>query len=230
MRLCAAGATVTGPAHEQEGVPNQDAMSVHSVNQGWCIAVSDGLGSRRLSHLGSSKAVQLVRQHVRRRGSLSPLGLGLAVRKDWLENFGDDYRDYETTCLWAHVDAFGKGRVAQAGDGLALVKSRGKFQRVSMQRQDFGNQTSTLAQADENLWELCEFDLVSPGDGVLIMTDGISDDLIPEQLEPFFDAICQRLARTNKRRMRTWLTGELHDWSTPLHGDDKSIAAIFRLG
>ena len=62
----------------------------------------------------------------------------------------------------------------------------------------------------------------------MLMTDGISDDLIPEQLESFFDAICQRQLRSSKRRMRKWLTRELHGWSTPRHGDDKTIAGIFR--
>ncbi|MCR3820778.1 protein phosphatase 2C domain-containing protein, partial [Pseudomonas aeruginosa] len=76
----------------------------------------------------------------------------------------------------------------------------------------------------------CSVDLVLslPGDGVLLITDGISDDLIPEQLEPFFDAIYQRQLRCSKRRMRQWLTRELHGWSTPRHGDDKTIAGIFR--
>ena len=60
------------------------------------------------------------------------------------------------------------------------------------------------------------------------MTDGISDDLIPEQLEPFFDAIYQRQLSSSKRRMRQWLTRELNGWSTPRHGDDKTIAGIFR--
>jgi len=52
--------------------------------------------------------------------------------------------------------------------------------------------------------------------------------LIPEQLEPFFDAVYRQLKRTNKRRCKAWLNQELAEWSTPLHGDDKSIAGIFR--
>lgn len=56
----------------------------------------------------------------------------------------------------------------------------------------------------------------------------ISDDQAPEQLEPFFEAIYPRQLRASKRRMRLWLTRELRGWSTPRHGDDKTIAGIFR--
>lgn len=228
MRLVASGSTVIGPAHRQEGMPNQDALGVFGVRRGWSIVVCDGLGSRQLSHVGSKKAVQLVRNCIRNGNHTSANTIGQLVRRAWLGHFADHYRDYETTCLWAHVNAHGQGRAAQTGDGLALMRTRGRFQVITGQRQGFGNQTTTLAQAEESLWESREFELALPGDGVLLMTDGISDDLIPEQLEPFFDAIYRQLARTNRRRMRTWLTGELHNWSTPRHGDDKSIAGIFR--
>ncbi|AWE93783.1 phosphatase 2C family protein [Pseudomonas paraeruginosa] len=101
------------------------------------------------------------------------------------------------------------------------------FRIVTDARQGFGNQTTTLAQAAEADCSLT-FELCQAGDGVLLMTDGISDDLIPEQLEPFFDAIYQRQLSSSKRRMRQWLTRELNGWSTPRHGDDKTIAGIFR--
>lgn len=228
MRLTASGAKVIGPVHLQDGVVNQDAMGVYGMRQGWCIAVCDGLGSRRLSHIGSSKAVRLVKRHARQALVASARTLGATIRQSWLDHFGPCYRDYETTCLWARVDARGRGQAGQVGDGLLLLKSRGTFRVVSAARKGFGNQTDTLAHADEGLWQTCEFELLRPGDGVLLMTDGISDDLVPEQLEPFFDAVYRRLARSNKRRMRTWLEREMRAWSTPLHGDDKSIAGIFR--
>ncbi|WP_171523542.1 protein phosphatase 2C domain-containing protein, partial [Acinetobacter baumannii] len=77
------------------------------------------------------------------------------------------------------------------------------FRVLTDQRQGFGNQTLTLAQADAWNTRSFEFELSQPGDGVLLMTDGISDDLIPSQLESFFDAIYRRQLRcSSKRRMR----------------------------
>jgi hypothetical protein len=190
--------------------------------------VADGLGSRPLSHIGSLKAVQLFRQLDRQRQGIPPGEVIPALRDAWLAHFGDRYRAHETTCLWARVDASGQGAAGQVGDGLLLVRNQGVFQVLTVQRQGFGNQTNTLAQACTPGCYSTVLELSQPGDGVLLMTDGISDDLIPEQLEPFFDAIYQRQLRCSKRRMRQWLTRELHSWSTPRHGDDKSIAGIFR--
>ena len=228
MRLLAAGASVPGPAHQQDDLPNQDALLVSGNRGGWCIAVADGLGSRPLSHIGSSKAVQLVRQQARQRHAASHDSVCPALRDAWLAHFADRYRAHETTCLWAWVDACGCGVAGQVGDGLLLVRSRGLFKVLTARREGFGNQTTTLAQANPDQCCSAEIELSKPGDGVLLMTDGVSDDLIPEQLEPFFDAIYQRQRRTSRRRMRQWLTRELLDWTTPRHGDDKSIAGIFR--
>lgn len=228
MPLLAAGASVRGPSHQLDGAPNQDALCVSGSRGGWCVAVADGLGSRPLSHIGSQKAVQLFRQLARQRQG-TPLGEVVpALRDAWLAHFGDRYRAYETTCLWAKVDASGQGAAGQVGDGLLLVRNQGVFQVLTDQRQGFGNQTNTLVQSGTQGCYSTVLELSQPGDGVLLMTDGISDDLIPEQLEPFFDAIYQRQLRCSKRRMRHWLTRELHSWSTPRHGDDKSIAGIFR--
>ncbi len=228
MRLLAGGASVRGPAHQQEGTPNQDAFCISGIRGGWCLAVADGLGSRPLSHIGSQKAVQLFRQLARQREEMSYETVGSTLRDAWLAHFGDRYRAHETTCLWAKLDASGRGVVGQVGDGLLLLRSQGVFRVLTSRRGGFCNQTATLAQASSQECYSAEIDLSRSGDGVLLMTDGISDDLIPEQLEPFFDAIYQRRLRCSKRRMRQWLTRELNGWSTPRHGDDKSIVGIFR--
>lgn len=227
MRLLGGGASVRGPAHQLDGTPNQDALCVSGLRGGWCIAVADGLGSRPLSHFGSRKVVQLFRQIARQRQSVPHGAIASALRDAWLAHFGDRYRAYETTCLWAQVDASGRGVVGQVGDGLLLVRSLGVFKVLTSQRLGFSNQTTTLAQADSNGSYSADLELSQPGDGVVLMTDGISDDLIPEQREPFFDAIYQRQLRSSRRGMRHWLTRELHGWTTPRHGDDKTIAGIF---
>jgi len=228
MRLLAGGASVPGPAHIQDGTPNQDAFCVNGCKGGWIIAVADGLGSRPLSHLGSRRATQLFRHLVREQGDILHDGIGQALRAEWLECFGTSFSRFETTCLWAKVDTAGRGLAGQVGDGLMLVRSHGEFLVITGHRQGFGNQTQTLAQAQAETVVSIEFELTCPGDGVLLMTDGISDDLVPEQLESFFQAIYQRQRRSSKRQMRQWLTRELNGWSTPLHGDDKTMAGIFR--
>lgn len=230
MRLAAAGASVRGPVHEQDGSPNQDAISLRGCVRGRFIAVADGLGSRRFSHIGSRRAVALAREIILDQSvNLSSADVQSRLSRDWRRVFSGHHDDYETTCLWAWIDSSGQGMVGQAGDGLALIRSQGRFRILTAQKDGFGNQTSTLAQADSLGATSSDITLNLPGDGVLLMTDGISDDLIPEQLESFFGAIYRRQQRNNKRRMKRWLETELQQWSTPLHGDDKTIASIFRM-
>ena len=229
MRFIAAGASVRGPAHEQDGTPNQDAICVRPSGKGYFAAVADGLGSRRFSHIGSRRAVELARAISSNVEALGDTSMENRLSSAWRESFGGRYDDYETTCLWGSVNGDGQGLVGQVGDGLLLIRSQGRFRILTGQKDGFGNQTTTLAQAESMGASSAQVTLASPGDGILMMTDGISDDLIPEQLEPFFDAVYQRQLRCNKRRMKRWLETELQHWSTPRHGDDKTIASIFRV-
>lgn len=230
MKLAATGSSVIGPAHLTENTPNQDAVLVRGIQKGWCVSVADGLGSRPLSHIGSRYCVQSVRRLLKLNAGFNsiPLQISQQIQQAWLSHFGDSYSAFETTCLWASVTPAGSGLAAQVGDGLLLIKSQGQLRVVTPLRDGFGNQTQTLSKAKDHDWTTVEFTLAQPGDGVLLMTDGISDDLIPEHLEGFFDAIFQQLKRSNKRRCKRWLTKELKEWTTPRHGDDKSIAGIFR--
>lgn len=232
MQLAATGSSVIGPAHRQDNMPNQDAVMVHGIRNGWCIAVCDGLGSRALSYQGARLAANAVRSTVREwkeAESSSALTISQRIQDRWINTVGNDCSLYGTTCLWAWVDSQSLLKAAQVGDGLLLIRSHGTFSVVTPLRDGFGNQTQTLARAEDSDWSVAECPLAAPGDGLLLMTDGISDDLIPEQLEAFFDTVFQRLRRTNKRHCKRWLTRVLTEWSTPKHGDDKSIAGIFRI-
>lgn len=231
MKLAATGSSVVGPAHLTENTSNQDAVLVRGIQNGWCISVADGLGSRPLSHIGSRYCVQSVRRSLKLHDAFnfSALVVSQQSQHAWLSHFGSEHSAFDTTCLWAFVNPDGSGMAAQAGDGLLLIKSHGQFKVITPERGGFGNQTQTLSKAKDHDWTTVEFTLAKPGDGVLLMTDGISDDLIPEHLESFFDAIFQQLKRSNKRRCKRWLAKELKAWTTPKHGDDKSIAGIFRI-
>ena len=232
MKMTATGCSVKGPAHFQDNTPNQDAVLVHGVRKGWCVAVCDGLGSRALSHQGAQLAAKIVRLTIREQKDkdlYTPLLISQKIQQEWINKVGKDYSSYETTCLWAWINERGQVQAAQAGDGLLLIRSKGVFSVITPQRDGFGNQTQTLAKAEEGDWSTIECTLTMAGDGVLLMTDGISDDLLPEHLEAFFETVYQKLKNSNKRHCKRWLTKELIDWSTPKHGDDKSIAGIFKV-
>ena len=231
MRLIACGASVIGPRHLDLGEPNQDAMALTGCRGGWIAAVADGLGSRARSDVGARSACQVSRRILRAASSSFDLPATLPlIHQQWLEAIEPTTpRDAATTLLFSRVTTEGDVHAAQLGDGFLLVRCAGEFRRVTPDRTAYGNQTWALESAHaQDKWNTTKGRLTQLGDGVVLMTDGVADDLEPAQLPDFFDALYQDLSTRNRRRGRRWLQSELNDWATPLHSDDKSLVAIFR--
>jgi serine/threonine protein phosphatase PrpC len=230
MRFIACGASVIGPRHVDLHEPNQDAMTLAGWRGGWIAAVADGLGSRAHSDIGSRCACQVARRILRAAPStIDPATLPL-IHQKWLEAIESTTpRDAATTLLFGRVTVEGDVHAAQLGDGLLLVRCAGEFCRVTPDRTAYGNQTWALETTHvQDKWSTKQGRLTEPGDGLVLMTDGVADDLEPAQLADFFDALYQDLSTRNRRRGRRWLQSELNDWATPLHSDDKTLVAIFR--
>lgn len=231
MRFIACGASVIGPRHLDLREPNQDAMALTGCRDGWIAAVADGLGSRACSDLGARRACQVSRRVLRAAPSSFDLSATLPlIHQQWLETIEPTTpRDAATTLLFARVTAEGDVHAAQLGDGLLLARCAGEFRRITPERTAYGNQTWALESTHvQDKWSTTEGRLTEPGDGVVLITDGVADDLEPAQLVDFFDALYQDLNTRNRRRGRCWLQSELNDWATPLHSDDKTLVAIYR--
>lgn len=231
MRFIACGASVIGPRHLDLHEPNQDAMALTGCRDGWIAAVADGLGSRSHSDLGARRACQVSRRILRAAPSTFDLPATLPlIHQQWLEAIEPTTpREAATTLLFGRVTAEGDIHAAQLGDGLLLVRCAGEFRRITPERTAYGNQTWALESTHvQDKWSTAEGRLAEPGDGLVLMTDGVADDLEPTQLADFFDALYQDLNTRNRRRGRRWLQCELNDWATPLHSDDKTLVAIFR--
>lgn len=232
MRFIACGASVIGPRHLDLGERNQDAMALTGCRDGWIAAVADGLGSRARSDLGARSACQVSRRILRAASSSFDLPATLPlIHQQWLEAIEPTTpRDAATTLLFGRVTAKGDVHAAQLGDGLLLVRCAGEFRRITPDRTAYGNQTWALESTHmQDKWSTIQGRLTAPGDGVVLMTDGVADDLESAQLADFFDALYQDLCTRNRRRGRRWLQSELNDWATPLHSDDKTLVAMFRM-
>lgn len=228
--LWAAGASVRGPAHVADGECNQDALGLWGWQRGQLAAVCDGLGSRRLSHIGSRLACQAARQVVRSGASWDdPKALIGQVYRRWLQALPIAPSRAPCTLLLAACRPDGDTLVAQLGDGLLVYRAGGRFGVLGPERAGFSNQTEALgisrSWAD---WHVARLRLSAPGDGVVLMTDGISDDLVQTRREAFLGMLRSECGRRSRRRSRTWLRRHLEAWPTEAHGDDKTIAMIFR--
>ncbi len=234
--LRAAGACVTGPAHQGAGEAGQDALSLKGWRSGWIAAVADGLGSRPLSARGSRLAVQTAQACLREQAmpaSVNPDARSLAtvLYRRWLsQRPGHDLpTQAATTLLLAACDSSGKVQTWQIGDGLILAYTDGQVRVLTPERSGFGNETRALGvDRGWTAWNTAQFSLSQPGDLVALMTDGVADDLPATALPGFLRTLHRELQRRSRRQGRRWLTHEMLNWATPGHSDDKTLAVIYK--
>lgn len=231
MKFYVANASVIGPSHISYNLPNQDHISVRGHNCGWVAAVSDGLGSHIHSDIGSKFACKAIQNYWRtsKRQCVEANEHHEAIHRKWLE-YIHPYPIKKTgaTALYASINKEGWVHTGQIGDGLIIYRQDGQLCALTPSRQGFGNQTDSLGQFfNQSHWVHNSFQLKKAGDGIILMTDGISDDLVTESLPDFFELLYQESLKNSRRRMKRWLQKELTNWATPLHGDDKTLAAIF---
>lgn len=230
MRFAVAGTSVRGPAHVDQQLPNQDAVMLRGYDGGWVAAVCDGLGSAKQSQIGSRAAALAVRQVLKSADGADASRINADIHARWRDQTASyQVKDVATTCLWLTVHADGNAIFGQLGDGLILFRQSGRFYQLTPARQGYGNQTHALYDTHTPAqWQQATCTLSQPGDGVVLMTDGISDDLLPDALDSFYQAMFNNVRARSRRNAQRWLGRELEQWSTPMHGDDKSLVAIFK--
>lgn len=232
MTLVAFGASVSGPAHEFAHAANQDSLGLSGCCGGWFIAACDGLGSHPMSHLGSRAMTRAAKSVLCNKDSLPDHRyLPALLHSAWIRELGDlEPRLAWSTCLVARVSAEGRVVFAQLGDGLLVVRSAGQTTVITPSREGFGNETHSLADRHRpEQWLTGEAELTRSGDGVLLMTDGVSDDLQESLISGFFTSLFHDLRARSRRSGRRWLERQFANWPVPMHRDDKTLAVIFKV-
>jgi serine/threonine protein phosphatase PrpC len=226
------GASVRGPGHIATGAPNQDAWrSFHRV-WGDGIVISDGLGSKPLSHFGSDAACLAAKYAAyacRDDAGIDPDFLFKYIGTLWLSMVAPlEPRDCAATCLFAFRLRDDVLHVGMLGDGLAaVVRSDGSMVSLSEDKsQSFSNMTAALSpKVSPRDWRY----LSLPAQecvAVLLCTDGVSDDL--DEVDGFVTGLVEAyrpLAATSATRH---VRAMLESWPTPQHSDDKTIACLCR--
>jgi len=224
--------SVRGPEHVRERKPNQDACLVRRNLKTVLAVVCDGLGSRPHSGTGARAACRATADAVRHwAGSPgAPTELLLrAVHSLWNMRVHANGRDASaTTCLFATVGADGRLVIAQLGDGLVLLKKPGGCIALEPGADRFGNETTGLGiSKDVRDWRIhVEPQAVAPM-AVLLATDGVADDILPEKREAFLDCLLSDFATVREGTRSRALAAELRSWPTPRHRDDKTVAVLW---
>jgi serine/threonine protein phosphatase PrpC len=230
------GDSEIGPLHQRLGLPNQDAYHLELEASPILIALSDGLGSKRLSHLGAqavNRAVVRLSQHCINEVILEPIALIELFHAYWLEDLqGIDIEQSRCTALFAIV--MGEQTfIAQLGDGdCCIITSNNNKQQVHFltDKDDdlFANQTYSLGKKlQTSQWQFC-LQPTAELEACFLVTDGIADDLALEHRSGFYlELLNQYLQLTDdqvKSDVRRWIS----QWPVTGHSDDKTIVALYR--
>lgn len=230
------GASVIGPLHVKAGIPNQDSWMARRYKWGNVVVVSDGLGSKAHSDHGSKAACLAVfeaAKSYRNTPDANIVDILRLIHANWLVKIAPySSTDCSATCLFT-IQIEGIITLGRLGDGMiaALGKTGENHLILSDNKQDsFSNYTNSLQQEFKpDQWETATIESAACN-AVVLCTDGISDDLLPEKQMVFAQELYSTYAdlesEERKRDLKRWL----NEWPVPGHSDDKTIACLFKKG
>ncbi len=199
---------------------NQDAFFFDKKGHSFAISVCDGLGSAKLSAVGSKYAAEIMVNH-----QLSNKN-SLDFQRDWVNHFSNENQlVYNTTAkyLKIHKKTINYGGI---GDGLiAFLKGRRLITQTS--HGEFSNQTASILDpyfTEKYLDDRLEYHKECV---CLICTDGFSEDIEQKDLKELLITAKESLKRNKTaqefdREVQTLL----QNWPNQTNGDDKTAAFV----
>ena len=201
------------------------------------IIVADGLGSCKHSDQGSARIIEIVENWIINKlpvYSFLSDNVANILAKRMVEEWNESYEmgviyDYDTT---VHIAVFYKGSIliGGIGDGMVLVDYDDLVCKDYIDDGNlFSNVTNSMCSLNVN--ELLRFEIIPVGayrDHVVIIvsTDGIADDLIPEKkltLPGYFrDTIDKNGLDALQDELQDWIL----NWETESHSDDKTLCYL----
>ena len=227
------GASVRGPGHLRAGAPNQDSFRIVKRLWGDVAVVSDGVGSRPTSEYGSAaacRAVVCTAQNWKEMNDDRERFVS-GIHKKWLDCVKPfDPNDSSATCLFAFRPTEEQIILGMLGDGLiAVLKTDGSYMELCENKNNgFSNQTDALSENTQ----ICQWQTAAIAQeeclAVLLCTDGVSDDLVPERRADF----AQNIYGQGQTLAAVTATGELRkmleNWPVPKHSDDKTLVCLYK--
>ena len=131
-----------------------------------------------------------------------------------------------------HVAVFFKGSllIGGIGDGMALISFDNKMCKdIIDSRKLFSNVTNSMCSLDID--DLLEYEIIKDSEFnekavIILATDGVSDDLIPEKkltLPDYFEEVIQdNGVDALQNELQEWI----EDWETESHSDDKTLCYL----
>lgn len=227
------GVTTVGPLHQRLNLPNQDSWMARHYRWGDVICISDGLGSRPKSHIGSRAACLSVLDAAKIFHRFPGAGIQDLLRlihSLWLVRIAPfESHDCSATCIFA-IRLNEKFLLAQLGDGLIACcgKSSKPVLLNGEAREWFSNMTFSLGREHRPEQWITDTFNTDKYDSVILCTDGISDDILSEKQGEFVQQIRDSYRDYSPRQRNRDIGKWLKNWPVPGHSDDKTIACLFK--
>lgn len=229
------GCSVIGPSHIKSNKPNQDSFLIKKYKKGFVAVVSDGVGSKPLSHIGSKavcKSVCLVmKDYLNYEKEVDIKDALRLIHARWLFEIAPNFaEDCCATVLFAVVSNK-KILLCRLGDGMICCRNNYEDTLMLDDKSDsFSNVTKCMRyKFTYDDWYVEEIPLEN-FEYIALSTDGISDDITEDKLIPFVQKFVKEYS-SEKNNIRTKKIKQmLNNWPVPMHSDDKTIACIVNNG
>lgn len=227
-------ASVKGILHKEANIPNQDAYSVKKYKFGIILVVSDGLGSKKHSDIGSKAVSKAIDRAVHiwneYREKDIRLLLPLTVSIWNMEIFPYSQKDCGATCLFAIITKNGHVYLGQLGDGNIYYVVDNEMKLVKDKEDDFTNLTVCMGGfSSYSDWSLKDIEVGKKPIGIVMMTDGVSETLIDEKREEFVSLLFRKISECENLQKRNNLIYKiLSEWDPVSAGDDRTLICYRR--
>lgn len=227
------GASVRGPGHVREYLPNQDSFRVASHIWGDVAVVSDGVGSCSTSEYGSAAVCLAVVCTAENWHDMNDNidALVEQIQKNWLVQIQPfEPKDCAATCLFVIRPVEGRIILGMLGDGLvAVLKTDGTYMELYEDKDgSFSNQTDALSERTQiEQWRTASI-VQEECCAILLCTDGVADDLLPEKRGDFVHHIYTQGQKFATGTVTHELRKMLENWPVPKHSDDKTLVCLYQ--
>lgn len=217
------GISIQGSYHDQ----NQDSFKCKKLDKGFIVALSDGLGSKKNSKVGSSflceSAIDIAEQLKDSLRTISPEEYIYRVYDSWIKKIGNyEIRECYATMLILLAYS-GRIMAARLGDGFIGIWADNYVKILFDRKEDyFANETDCLTEnIDFDKIELYELE-VSELHGGVLCSDGVGiGNMIETELSSFTIDFVEGYCYMSQSEVTSDIGEWLKDWPG---SDDKTLA------
>jgi hypothetical protein len=220
------GISEIGESHKRNGKPNQDSIEFDVIGKTIFLAVSDGLGSCELSHIGSKQAISFCRDIVikieNNEIEFSTKEISRYFAKLWNARFSKTESKKYCATLKAIFVRNDTAITLSIGDGVLMLISGETLYLSDETISDFVNETKCLnygiKDIDLNAFSHEIFDKLF----VFACTDGVSTSIEEKKRNAFLKAASEIEDNNELQKVLVELTEEISKYNS----DDKTIGVI----